>query len=316
MLTSPFSGIAWAPLNLYHLYSDFFSSNRVGDQNVFFVCHWFAMSSISFNSFIYFVLNRHYRQELANLTRCAHWKYFRCLGGNGSSSSSGGNGGGGCGEELKLSPPYEDAVMLRNGKRCPPTPWTPLAAAKKAAAVAQSGKNGSKSLQREVIIQQVKQQDANNNNTTCQMVRNGFSKLSGSGGSNHSKSTQQQQHARVRYVSEKPANCKIIFRSKYTNGNLPHGRLMGAATSSSSSSSTSGCCGDNNSREQSSGVSVSGGGGVRGRSAIKATGPNGKPCRLQRSNAVRVSGASNVSAASMASSSGRSADSTHRGSDI
>lgn len=289
------------------------------------------MSSVSFNSFIYFVLNRHYRQELANLTRCASWKHLRAVFAIFGKDEAGG-------EELKLSGPFEDAAaaagMLKNGNgnghfggigssasrgRSPQAAWTPIAARK---GVHREGGGGI--LQKEVIIQ-----DANNNNNS-QILKNGYS-LTGTGNNSNS----SIKHARVRYVSEKPANCKILFRSRFAsndsaksasaNSNVSRGRALNlklktatsASVNTSSSASSASASGDTY-RELSSGVSK-GSGGVRGRSAVKVTGPNGKPCRLQRSNAVRVSGGG-VSTASMASSNGsRSFDepsNTHRGSDI
>lgn len=255
------------------------------------------MSSVSFNSFIYFVLNRHYRQELANLTRCASWKHFRNIFAIFGKEDPG--------EELKLSGPYEHAgvIGLKNGnsfggigtgvRRSPQAVWTPIAAKK----VAPNGV-----LQKEVIIQ-----DANNNSQTAQ------------NGLNPTGSGSKEQTHRVRYVSEKPANCKIIFRSRFASNassassNVPCGRALLKAPSQATSSSSS-ASGDTY-REFSSGVSKGSGGGVRGRSAIKVTGPNGKPCKLQRSNAVRVSGGG-VSTASMASSNGSRSFDEPRGSDI
>nr|XP_027194317.1 neuropeptide Y receptor type 1-like [Dermatophagoides pteronyssinus] len=61
--------ICWLPLNIFHLNSDFFSNNRISDPNIFFICHWFAMSSVCYNPFIYFWLNHHYRQEIKHLVR-------------------------------------------------------------------------------------------------------------------------------------------------------------------------------------------------------------------------------------------------------
>ncbi|UXI15552.1 Amiloride-sensitive cation channel 5 [Sarcoptes scabiei] len=65
--------ICWLPLNIYHLNSDFSSaSNLIQDPNIFFICHWFAMSSVCYNPFIYFWLNHHYRQEIKHLIRCTN----------------------------------------------------------------------------------------------------------------------------------------------------------------------------------------------------------------------------------------------------
>ena len=47
--------LCWLPFNLYHLLTDFGLSN---DFNTFIVVHWIAMSSVCYNPFIYFWLNR------------------------------------------------------------------------------------------------------------------------------------------------------------------------------------------------------------------------------------------------------------------
>ena len=73
--------ICWLPLNIFHLNSDFSSSNRISDPNIFFICHWFAMSSVCYNPFIYFWLNHHYRQEIKHLVRYLNilcMKQHRC----------------------------------------------------------------------------------------------------------------------------------------------------------------------------------------------------------------------------------------------
>ncbi|XP_054159961.1 G-protein coupled receptor 83-like [Oppia nitens] len=61
--------ICWLPLNIHHIYSDFINTN-VTDINWFLVCHWFAMSSVCYNPWIYFCLNKHFRQEIKNIVRC------------------------------------------------------------------------------------------------------------------------------------------------------------------------------------------------------------------------------------------------------
>lgn len=67
--------ICWLPLNIYHLV-DLFTA-RIINPNVFFACHWFAMSSVCWNSFIYFWLNRHYRQEIGKLAKHAKMSCFQ-----------------------------------------------------------------------------------------------------------------------------------------------------------------------------------------------------------------------------------------------
>ncbi|KAK7083532.1 G-protein coupled receptor, partial [Halocaridina rubra] len=55
--------LCWLPLNTYHLVVDFGAS--VGpsrhSSSVFFICHWFAMSNVCYNPFIYCWLNDHFR---------------------------------------------------------------------------------------------------------------------------------------------------------------------------------------------------------------------------------------------------------------
>ena len=55
--------VCWLPLNAYHLVVDF--SFAVGpsrhSSEIFFACHWLAMSSVCYNPFIYCWLNDHYR---------------------------------------------------------------------------------------------------------------------------------------------------------------------------------------------------------------------------------------------------------------
>ncbi|XP_054164832.1 G-protein coupled receptor 83-like [Oppia nitens] len=51
--------ICWLPLNLYHLLVDFELISR--HYNIFLVCHWFAMSSVCYNPFIYCYLNSSFK---------------------------------------------------------------------------------------------------------------------------------------------------------------------------------------------------------------------------------------------------------------
>jgi G protein-coupled receptor 83 len=39
--------ICWLPLNIFHIHSDFSGDTNVYNTNLFFICHWFAMSSVS-----------------------------------------------------------------------------------------------------------------------------------------------------------------------------------------------------------------------------------------------------------------------------
>lgn len=76
--------ICWLPLNVYHIYTDFFNSSYIMPQNLFLVCHWIAMSSVCYNPFIYFWLNRRYRQEVKHLTKlinlsCLNRNHFQSI---------------------------------------------------------------------------------------------------------------------------------------------------------------------------------------------------------------------------------------------
>lgn len=64
--------LCWLPLNTYHLVADFGGS--LGpfrhSSSVFFLCHWFAMSNVCYNPFIYCWLNDHFRSGARTLLRC------------------------------------------------------------------------------------------------------------------------------------------------------------------------------------------------------------------------------------------------------
>lgn len=55
--------ICWMPINIYHAYRDFdiVDSPTKHKSNIFFVCHWIAMSSVCYNPFIYCWLNDTFR---------------------------------------------------------------------------------------------------------------------------------------------------------------------------------------------------------------------------------------------------------------
>ncbi|CAL1280788.1 unnamed protein product [Larinioides sclopetarius] len=56
--------VCWLPLNIYHTYQDFRGETGFKKHNsvVWFICHWFAMSSVCFNPFIYCWLNEKFRK--------------------------------------------------------------------------------------------------------------------------------------------------------------------------------------------------------------------------------------------------------------
>ncbi len=53
--------LCWLPLNIYHIRADFGLGNY--SSTIFLICHWFAMSSVCYNPFIYFWLNKHYNER-------------------------------------------------------------------------------------------------------------------------------------------------------------------------------------------------------------------------------------------------------------
>ncbi len=57
--------ICWLPLNIYHIMADFGLGNY--SSTIFLICHWIAMSSVCYNPFIYFWLNKHYSERAKNL---------------------------------------------------------------------------------------------------------------------------------------------------------------------------------------------------------------------------------------------------------
>ncbi len=57
----------WLPLNLFHIYADFSQDIVKYDSFLFYACHMLAMSSVCYNPFIYFGLNKHFRNEIKNL---------------------------------------------------------------------------------------------------------------------------------------------------------------------------------------------------------------------------------------------------------
>ncbi len=58
--------ICWMPLNMYHLLTDFHpDSDRFHhNSSAYLACHWFAISSVCYNPFIYCWLNESFRYEI------------------------------------------------------------------------------------------------------------------------------------------------------------------------------------------------------------------------------------------------------------
>ncbi|XP_054719185.1 G-protein coupled receptor 83-like [Uloborus diversus] len=69
--------ICWLPLNLYHILKEFKqigelrgSSASIRGSTIFFCCHWFAMSSVCYNPFIYCWLNAQFRSGAFACLHC------------------------------------------------------------------------------------------------------------------------------------------------------------------------------------------------------------------------------------------------------
>ena len=59
--------VCWLPLNLFNILSDF---NVIkSSYKSFLIFHWFAMSSVCYNPFIYFWLNKQYRKAARTVIR-------------------------------------------------------------------------------------------------------------------------------------------------------------------------------------------------------------------------------------------------------
>lgn len=65
-------GVSWLPLNLYHLISDWSRDNSesLHSSVTFFISHILAMSNVTCNPFVYFWLNKHFRDSVKN---CCFW---------------------------------------------------------------------------------------------------------------------------------------------------------------------------------------------------------------------------------------------------
>jgi hypothetical protein len=67
--------ICWLPLNIHHIMNDFGLGNY--SSTTFLICHWIAMSSVCYNPFIYFWLNKHYSERAKYLfNTCLSIKCF------------------------------------------------------------------------------------------------------------------------------------------------------------------------------------------------------------------------------------------------
>ncbi len=64
--------ICWLPINLFHLLNDFDLTEI--SLNAFYFVHWLAMSSVCYNPFIYFWLNKYYRKGIKSLFCCRIFK--------------------------------------------------------------------------------------------------------------------------------------------------------------------------------------------------------------------------------------------------
>ena len=71
--------LCWLPLNIYYLIIDFNFMNlmestqfkRVKNQ-IFLICHWFAMSSVCYNPFVYCWLNDEFKNEVRKV-----WNFIK-----------------------------------------------------------------------------------------------------------------------------------------------------------------------------------------------------------------------------------------------
>ncbi|PVD39445.1 hypothetical protein C0Q70_02076 [Pomacea canaliculata] len=64
--------LCWLPLILYHLLTTLHPNTEVFSYNinVYFACHWFAISSTCFNPFVYCWMNENFREEVKSRFRC------------------------------------------------------------------------------------------------------------------------------------------------------------------------------------------------------------------------------------------------------
>ena len=71
--------LCWLPLNIYYLVIDFNIMNLMQSSQfkqvknqVFLICHWFAMSSVCYNPFVYCWLNEEFKNEVKKV-----WKFMK-----------------------------------------------------------------------------------------------------------------------------------------------------------------------------------------------------------------------------------------------
>ena len=63
--------VSWLPLNLYYILNNFDSIKNYYSTS-FLICYWFAMSSVCYNPFIYFGLNKQYQKGAIDLLTKLH----------------------------------------------------------------------------------------------------------------------------------------------------------------------------------------------------------------------------------------------------
>ena len=71
--------VCWMPLNMYHLLTDFHPDSERFHHNssVYLACHWFAMSSVCYNPFVYCWMNASFRSEIRNRLGCFYRRQSR-----------------------------------------------------------------------------------------------------------------------------------------------------------------------------------------------------------------------------------------------
>ncbi|CAG2172686.1 unnamed protein product [Oppiella nova] len=67
--------VCWLPLNLYHLLADFMPDSYQHNFIILIGFHWFSMSSVCYNPFIYSARNSYFRESIRNFFR---FVFCRC----------------------------------------------------------------------------------------------------------------------------------------------------------------------------------------------------------------------------------------------